>query len=163
MARGAYQTEMLRLISLWVILMNVCRHVYRLDSQWWNSCVKVHVYFLFYWRCQVVLQTDGANLFSSQLVTKYCFLPSPPAAGIIKSFIFHQSKRQKVESHLICVRTLFIFFFILSFFFFFLQLSSTLMKITYNNFRDLNMLAFLESMRYDTLPEMIKIHILARC
>lgn len=110
--------------------------------------------------CQVVLQTDGANLFSSQPVTKYCFPPSPPAAGIIKSSIFPQSKRQKVESHLICVRTL---YFLLHYFFSFLQFSSTLMKITYNNFRDLNMLALLESMRYDTLPEMIEIHILARC
>lgn len=109
------------------------------------------------------------RLFSRQMVL-ICFLlnrlqstvfpPSPPATGFIKSSIFPQSKRQKVESHLICVRTL---YFLLHYFFSFLQFSSTLMKITYNNFRDLNMLALLESMRYDTLPEMIEIHILARC
>lgn len=98
--------------------------------------------------CQVVLLWQMVLIcFLLNWLQSTAFSPSPPATGFIKSSIFPQSKRQKVSP--IWFVWLFIFFFTISLF---LQFSSTLMKITYNNFRDLNMLALLESMRYDTLP-----------
>ena len=115
--------------------------------------------FYFTRGCQIVLQTYGASLFSSQPVTKYLFPQSPTSSWYHQNFYFHQFKRRKMQSHFDLRKGS---SFCSSLFHFF-QLAGTLMKITYNNFSDLNMLIFLELVRHDPLLKMIKVHILARC
>lgn len=89
--------------------------------------------FYFTRGCQIVLQTYGASLFSSQPVTKYLLPQSPTSSWYHQNFSFYQFKGWKMQSHFhLCEGSS-----LYSSLFHFFQLAGTLMKITYNNFSDL--------------------------
>ena len=98
----------------------------------------VLIYFLLNWLQRTVFYF----LLNWLQGTVFSHLHQQPVSSNLL-FFNNLSKRQKVESHFDLCKDSFHF---LHYFIFFLQLASTLMKITYNNFRDLNMLAFFESM-----------------